>query len=285
MQTFITRAISAIVFAVLVIGAILYNEWTFESLFFIVSIACLHEFYKIIGKFFRKDVRFQPLYMGMALPMAIISYIASYLVGKGIWPLQTIALFPLLLSCFLIVELFIKSKRPFRNIGINMIGFIYIYLPFLMLHAITYHHQEFVGPIVFGVLLCVWTNDTGAYIIGSLIGRTKLIEHVSPKKTIEGSLGGALCTLGMAYIISTYLSQLAVFRSFSIIDLNGWLGIGVLVLIFASIGDLIESLMKRSLDIKDSGAIMPGHGGFLDRFDAFIFVMPFVVCFLLFYLR
>lgn len=285
MQTFITRALSAIVFAFIVISAILYNEWTFECLFFIVSIACMHEYYNIIGKFFRKDARFQNLYMGMALPIAVISYWGSYMIGKGLWPLYTMALFPLMLSLFLMVELFIKSKRPFRNIGLNMIGFIYVYLPFLMLHAITYHQQQFVGPIVFGVLLCVWTNDTGAYIIGSLIGKNKLIEHVSPKKTIEGSLGGALCTLGMAYLISTYFSQLAVFRSFSIIDLNGWLGIGVLVLLFASIGDLIESLMKRSLDIKDSGAIMPGHGGFLDRFDAFIFVMPFVVCFLLFYLH
>ena len=137
--------------------------------------------------------------------------------------------------------------------------------------------------IIFGILLCVWTNDTGAYIIGSLIGKNKLIEHISPRKTIEGSIGGAVSTMMMAYLLSQYASQIPILNCFAIIDLHGWLIIGILVFVFASIGDLIESLLKRSLDIKDSGSIMPGHGGFLDRFDAFIFVIPFVVCFLLIY--
>ena len=283
MQTFITRALSALVFAVLVISAVLYNEISFEILFFIISVACLNEYYNIISKFFRKDISFQPFYKNLALAMAFIFYWISFNIGKGILPTTYIALFPVLMSLFIIVELFIKSKRPFRNIGLNFIGIFYVYLPFILIHAITYFQGQFVGPIIFGILLCVWTNDTGAYIIGSLIGKNKLIEHISPRKTIEGSIGGAVSTMMMAYLLSQYASQIPILNCFAIIDLHGWLIIGILVFVFASIGDLIESLLKRSLDIKDSGSIMPGHGGFLDRFDAFIFVIPFVVCFLLIY--
>ena len=285
MQTFITRSLSAIVFAFIVISAVLYNEMSFEILFFIISIACLHEYYKIIPKFFKKDVHFQPLYKYIGMTIGITLYLFSFLIGKGILPHSYIALFPIFLSVFLIIELFIKSKRPFRNIGLNLIGIFYISLPYALLHGITYHQGVFVGPIIFGILLCVWTNDTGAYIVGSLIGKHKLMEHISPKKTIEGSLGGAISTVGVAYCLSQCTSSFSWLNSFQIIDLNGWLIIAVLVFVFASLGDLIESLLKRSLEIKDSGSIMPGHGGFLDRFDAFIFVVPFIVAFLLIYLN
>lgn len=285
MQTFVTRALSAIVFAIIVICALLYNEMSFEIFFFLISLACLNEYYHIITPFFDQDARWQSLYKFISLTLSFVVFVGSYAIGKGILPISYIALFPVLLSIFFIVELFLKCAKPFRNIGLNFIGIIYVVLPFILLHAICHREGQFVGSIVFGILLCVWTNDTGAYIVGSLIGKHKLIEHVSPKKTIEGSIGGALFTLGMAYLISTQLAQWSVLSSFQHIDLNGWLIIAVLVFVFASIGDLVESLLKRSLDIKDSGSIMPGHGGFLDRFDAFIFVVPFVVCFLLLYWR
>lgn len=283
MQTFVTRALSAIVFAFIVICSLLYNEMSFEIFFLVISLACLNEYYKIIVKFFKKDAPFQTLYKYTSLTLSFAMFIVSYYIGKGILPLSYIALFPVFLSVFFIMELFLKTRKPFRNIGLNFIGIFYVMLPFMLLHAISNHQGQFIGPIIFGILLCVWTNDTGAYIVGSLIGKHKLIEHVSPKKTIEGSIGGALFTLGVAYLISTQLAYLPFFTSFQNIDLNGWLIIGVLVFIFASLGDLVESLLKRSLEIKDSGSIMPGHGGFLDRFDAFIFVIPFIVCFLLIY--
>jgi phosphatidate cytidylyltransferase len=283
MQTFITRTLSAVVFAFIVICALLYNEMSFEIFFLFISLACLNEYYQIITPFFDQDARQQPLYKFISLMLSFLMFSGAYAISKDILPLSYIALLPVILSVFFIIELFLKSGKPFRNIGINIIGIIYVMLPFVLLHAICQREGQFLGSIVFGILLCVWTNDTGAYIVGSLVGRHKLIEHVSPKKTIEGSLGGALFTLGMAYFISTQLVHLPLLSSFHAIDLKGWLIIASLVFVFASIGDLVESLLKRSLDIKDSGSIMPGHGGFLDRFDAFIFVIPFVVCFLLIY--
>ena len=117
-----------------------------------------------------------------------------------------------------------------------------------------------------------WANDTGAYLIGSQIGRTKLFPRISPKKTWEGSAGGVLVTFLAGYLLS---------RIFSDISLVDWCVLAGIVSIFGSLGDLVESMLKRSLQIKDSGNLLPGHGGFLDRFDAFIFLLPFAAAYLL----
>ncbi|MBP7477748.1 MAG: phosphatidate cytidylyltransferase, partial [Chitinophagales bacterium] len=156
---------------------------------------------------------------------------------------------------------------------------------FSLLHYLTYYHGQYIGQIIIGIILCVWMNDTGAYVLGSLIGKHKLVPNISPNKTIEGSLGGLIATLLTAYLVSTYLSTYPGFENLQLLNLTGWMCVAIIVIIFASMGDLVESQMKRSLKIKDSGSIMPGHGGFLDRFDAFIFVIPFIVAFFVLYIK
>jgi len=127
--------------------------------------------------------------------------------------------------------------------------------------------------------LLIWTNDTMAYLVGSKIGRHKLFERISPKKTWEGSIGGAIFTLTLAYFLNMFLSWIFGFDGeFSRVD---WIVIGLIVIIFGTLGDLIESLLKRNLAVKDTGSILPGHGGLLDRFDAFLFSFPFILSYIL----
>jgi len=117
-----------------------------------------------------------------------------------------------------------------------------------------------------GILFLIWSSDSGAYVVGSLIGRTRLFERISPKKSWEGTIGGGLFSLLVAYILSRYFLE---------IRTDQWLTLAVIVIVAGILGDLIESMLKRSLQIKDSGSILPGHGGILDRFDALIFAVPF----------
>jgi phosphatidate cytidylyltransferase len=146
-----------------------------------------------------------------------------------------------------------------------------------MIHFIGYYQNQFTGSIVLGILFIIWGNDTGAYIIGSLIGKNKLLPHVSPNKSIEGFIGGGLFCFLVAYLNINWFPKIPLFESMQLINPNVWYLIGLATFLFATIGDLVESLLKRSLGIKDSGSILPGHGGFLDRFDAFLFVIPFVL--------
>ena len=150
-------------------------------------------------------------------------------------------------------------------------GIVYVALPFSFLNIISFSHGSYGHEVLLGLLLILWSNDTGAYFIGSRFGRHKLFERVSPKKTWEGSIGGGLLALGMTWLISTFSSDFTQ---------NEWFVIGIIIIIAGTYGDLIESLFKRSIEIKDSGTKLPGHGGFLDRFDGLLLASPFIVFYL-----
>jgi len=167
----------------------------------------------------------------------------------------------------LVFELFSNSRSPFQNVATYVLGIFYISFPTVLLFSLATQDAVSYQPHrVFGILWLIWTNDTMAYLIGSRIGRTKLFERISPKKTWEGAIGGGLCTVVMAWLISLY------FNDFSQAQ---WLALGGVVAVFGNLGDLVESMLKRSVNVKDSGTLLPGHGGLLDRFDSFIFVLPF----------
>lgn len=162
-------------------------------------------------------------------------------------------------------ELWRKKEHPLINIGISLFGFIYVCLPLLL--AISIHFTDKHSfPLLAGMFILIWTNDTFAFLSGKFFGKTKLFERISPKKTWEGTIGGILFTLLMAFVLSTLFDpEQQLF----------WI-VSVLFIVPAAIyGDLLESLFKRSLGVKDSGNIMPGHGGILDRFDASFFAIPF----------
>ena len=170
-------------------------------------------------------------------------------------------------------------KDPINNWAYTMLPQLYIALPFSMLNVLAFPQAgsySFVLPL--SVFVFLWMNDTGAYLCGSLLGRHKLFPRVSPGKSWEGSIGGGLLVVGIAilvwYLLNTYVPEQANLNMWQ------WAGLGLTVVVFGTWGDLVESLLKRTLGIKDSGNILPGHGGMLDRFDSSLLAIPAAVVYL-----
>lgn len=272
-----TRILTAIVFVAVMLGGLYGGLYPFVALFTLITALCLWEFigmclvaqnpvnirhYKVAGTI-----------MGV-LPVVIVGI---YKLGIPADPFvflrkATILSIPFLFLIF-VRELYAKTKEPFNNIAHLFLGMVYIGLPISMLLFVGIDGATYYPNTVFGLLLLTWMNDSGAYFIGSQIGKTPLFPRISPNKTWEGSIGGAVTALITGYILSLIFTEQTTLT---------WLVLAGLTVIFGSIGDLIESMLKRSKNVKDSGDFLPGHGGFLDRFDAFIFVLPFVAAYLLY---
>lgn len=161
-----------------------------------------------------------------------------------------------------------KDEHPFNSLSQGFFSLVYVVMPFALLHTQVVEGDVYHFWRVMGLLILVWSNDTGAYFSGKYLGKHKLFERISPKKTWEGWFGGLVLTLISGNLLGSYSGEF---------DLNIWMVSAFLVGIFAPVGDLVESQFKRSLQIKDSGGLLPGHGGFLDRFDAFLMATPLVV--------
>lgn len=277
MNNFVVRTITAIFFAIVVVSCLVINQWTYLALIFTIMVGSVLEFYKISHPMFKKDKQRSELYRNLILSMSILAFFIAFLVGFKYISVTFLFIIPVFIAVLFNIELFLKSVNPFRNIGLNLLALYYIVLPLSLIHFVGFTKGVFTGAIVLGILFIIWANDSGAYIVGSLIGRNKLIPHVSPNKTIEGFLGGGLFCFLVAYLNIHFFSKIEILSTFQLINATTWYAIAGVVFIFATMGDLVESLLKRSLKIKDSGNILPGHGGFLDRFDAFLFVLPFIV--------
>lgn len=274
MSGLLERGLTAIVFVVVMLGGLFYSKYSFLGLFGLITLLSLWEFYNLTLKNASHDL-LRKIY-GTALGIIPFLMAAFYHFKGDLDPFlflksHFLILLPLIFLTFLI-ELFTNSKTPFNNIGNIFLGLIYIGIPFTLVQFIAIDGITFSPFIILGLLLLTWGNDTGAYLIGSVIGKTPLFPRISPKKTWEGSLGGVAVTFVIAWLLSIYTKDLT---------LQNWLVLAGIVSIFGSTGDLIESMLKRSLGVKDSGTIMPGHGGFLDRFDAFMFMIPFAATYLL----
>ena len=256
MQNLVTRSISALIYAILFISATLYSLASYNVLMAIFSAICLWEFNKIID--LKNIIPF------LILPLTIF-YQKSFISDKVIVFLLAVTL---LCSIRIIINLFSKEAVYPRNTYDKFdLSLRYIILPFLFLMQLPVVNEVYHPYIVIYIILLIWTNDSFAYLIGKNFGKTKLFESVSPQKTIEGFVGGFMFTLLVGCTISYYSSL------FSLID---WILLAIIISIFGTLGDLAESKFKRQANIKDSGTIMPGHGGLLDRLDSLFFLGPFV---------
>jgi phosphatidate cytidylyltransferase len=170
-------------------------------------------------------------------------------------------------------ELFRGRPRPFADIGLTVLGLFYIALPFSLfcMIGLSRHLGAYSPQLALGFLVLLWTNDTGAYLVGSRFGRHKLSPRISPGKTWEGTLAGLVATAGIAWAWSHFYERLSA---------GEWILFGIVIAITATLGDLVASMLKRSLALKDSGRTFPGHGGFLDRFDGLLGAAPFAYLFL-----
>jgi phosphatidate cytidylyltransferase len=264
------RTVTAVFFVLAMLGGVYGGPLAFYVLFLAIALGCLWEFYGLtlpqVSGFDR--TRRLAATVVSATPYAVGGADA---VGLAHLPdgTQWHFVVPLFLVAFVrpIVELFGRSERPFAHLGHMVFGMLYITWPFLLLTSI-YHPADTPLPNrILGLLVLTWTNDTFAYLIGRKLGKTKLFERISPKKTWEGTLSGSVCTL----LLAALLSQLFPLE-FSVAE---WMALGAVAAVMATVGDLVESMLKRSLGVKDSGTLLPGHGGLLDRFDALLFVVPF----------
>jgi len=273
-----TRAITGFFFTIVMIGSFLLGHNVFGAFYLLLSGFCLYEFYTLI----KKDTASPNIPAGLLTgaliyaAFAFITYAASLApAGESSKHIGYTLLFlvPLAVIVVFIFELFKISVAPFANIGYTLLGIVFVIVPFTFFHALAYVSGPYTVHIPLGFLLMLWANDTGAYLVGMSIGRTKLFERHSPKKTWEGFIGGVVISAGVGYIISLYFPEL---------DWKQWMSVGILISCFGTLGDLVESMFKRSINIKDSGNILPGHGGLLDRFDGLLIAAPIVYTYLYF---
>jgi phosphatidate cytidylyltransferase len=267
MNNLTKRILSGIVYISVLIFAILFSKITFLSLFFILMMLCLYEFTKMIQL---KSVF--PFFIGF------LAYVFGNILNvedvpsNSIFVYVGVLLFLCIFSSFVWI-LFAKKEEIINHLGKIFLSVIYIIIPFILMAQIPFLDNDFkyASSAILGVFILIWTNDTFAFLVGKNIGRTKLLKHISPNKTVEGFIGGMVACFGTGYIIALYFTELSIIQ---------WIVISGLVSVFGVLGDLIESMFKRQAGLKDSSNLIPGHGGFLDRFDSVIFAAPFIFIYL-----
>ncbi|KAA6433407.1 phosphatidate cytidylyltransferase [Rufibacter glacialis] len=259
------RLLAGVLGGAVFVGGIYWSEWTFFLLFLALTVLGLLEFYRLLSA-----RGFQPNRAIGAL-LGIGLYVLGFAVERGTVTSDWLFVLPPVMLLALVAELYRKKEQPFTNVALTLVGVFYIAAPFTLLHVLAFLPGRYSWQIILGVMFLIWASDTGAYAAGKSFGKNKLFPRISPGKTWEGWVGGVLLSLGVAWLLSVFFQDLALWH---------WLGVALLVSVFGVLGDLVESMLKRSLDVKDSGTLIPGHGGILDRFDSLILVVPFLVAFL-----
>ena len=276
MKNFIVRTITGIIFVAAIVASFLRPE-AMVLLFSIVTGLTIWEFTGLVNGNVNVNVnRFISTAAGVYFFYAM-TYFCSDLYGGSA---KSVVFIPYLVTIIylLVAELYLKQEDPIADWAYTMLSQMYIALPFSLLNVLAFTATP-QGTVNFNTLLplsvfvFLWINDTGAYCTGSLIGRHKLFPRISPAKSWEGSIGGAVFVLAAAWAISYWLDGV-------MLTTLEWLGLGMVVAVFGTWGDLVESLFKRTLGIKDSGNILPGHGGMLDRFDSALLAIPAAVVYL-----
>ena len=258
------RTVFGSLFVIVVIGSILLNFWAFFAVLLVTVFIGSQEVSKLMSKEDNRELKL----------MAVILGTLFYVLGVVLFPIAYILQLILILTP-LLIALFSK-KYSFEKIAVSCwTAMFFVALPCTLMMGI-YREPEFMlgGKYLLIILFClIWINDIFAYLTGMAIGKHKLFERISPKKTIEGSLGGLVMTILTAFLVNHYWLHM----------MSDWkmMGMALIVVVFGSLGDLCESMMKRQAGVKDSGNVIPGHGGILDRFDATFLAVPFVYCYLM----
>lgn len=272
MKNFIIRAITGVLFVGILAGCILYHPLSFGFIFTVIAGLTVCEFATLANK--SEGVRINRLlatlgggylfmaFMGFCMDTTDFSLFIPYLA---------------LIIYLIVSELYLKKENPIHNWAYTMLSQIYVALPFALLNilAFQYSPEENIvkyNPILpLSIFVFTWLNDTGAYCAGMLLGKHRLFERISPKKSWEGSIGGGVVAIASSFVFAHY---------FEFMSTPQWMGLALVVVVFGTWGDLSESLFKRNLGVKDSGSILPGHGGLLDRFDSLLIAVPAAVIYL-----
>lgn len=270
MSNFAKRTVTGIFIVILIIFSVVISRYVFTGLFLIITILGLWEFYSLLEK-----VEIRPNKVLGTVAGAFL-FVSNAFVAMQMAPLELLLINFLLVFLVFLLELYRNIPNPFTNVAFTFFGLLYVAVPFALLnyfpnpgfHADTYNYST-----VLGFFFLVWVNESGAYLVGSAIGKHKLFERISPKKTWEGTSGGGILCLITALVLGMFYKD---------IGAANWFIIGCIVVVSSTYGDLFESMFKRSINTKDSGTLLPGHGGILDRFDGLIMATPFVFVYLFF---
>ncbi len=277
LKNLIVRAVTGVFFVTVMVLGILHPH-ALIVLFALITGLSIWEYTGLVNNIKGVKVnRFISTIIGVYFFLAVA--------GLRLTPVEGFVVFvPYILSILylLISELYLKNENPINSWAYTMLGQMYIAMPFSMINVLAFQQGE-MGQVTFDSLLplsifiFLWTNDTGAYLCGSLFGKHKLFPRISPKKSWEGSIGGGLLVLIVAGVIGYFTNT---DTDPHMLSIPAWIGLGLVVVVFGTWGDLVESLFKRTLGIKDSGNILPGHGGMLDRFDSSLMAIPAAVVYL-----
>lgn len=285
MKTFLIRLATGLMGTAIIVFLFLWSKYTFALAMGVMLIGSLHEYFTLIEKPGSKPASFlQGKWLVIALcfivfvkAFVLASPSLSFSDSSSPYFFKTLLQFrdstlalnvilPTIIALLFIIELYSKAEKPFENIGKKVIAVFWILVPVLL--TINIYFKEG-APFVLAMFFIIWFYDSFCYIFGSLFGKTKLFERVSPKKTWEGAIGGAVVTL----IVFYFANKIPPLQNYSAAQ---WEILAAVIIVTSTYGDLVESLLKRNLGLKDSGSIMPGHGGFLDRLDSFYIAIPFV---------
>lgn len=276
LKNLITRALTGIIFVAILLGAIVYGPFSFLILFSIITGLSLWEFYRLVRHYENASIkRVVSSLGGIYLFVASFIYANGYSTGDIFLPYLAFLLYTF------ISELYFKDSNPINNWAFAMLPQIYCAGSFSLLNFMTAVPNPEGGityqPLfVLAIFIFVWANDTGAYLVGSTMGKHRLFERISPKKSWEGFFGGMIVVLLVSQIFSWYIEEISWYH---------WLALSAIIVIFATWGDLTESLLKRTLGVKDSGNVLPGHGGMLDRFDSVMMATPAAYIYIEYFIR
>lgn len=249
------RSLSGLIYIGIIIGCALWGIFPFSWMAAAFGVIAVIEFEKITRELTSNTI-----------PVMLLDVAAAVSLSFA-WMMWPVLIWVFIILCRLTLELYIKSDTPLANMARSLMSQVYIAVPLALMCCIG---EWWNLHLVLAIFFMIWINDTGAFLVGSMLGRHRLFERISPKKSWEGFFGGLAFNIFAGYVFCTYCQG---FFDFSM-PLWVWLGLGIVTTLFATWGDLVESMIKRNLHIKDSGNIIPGHGGILDRIDSLLFVMP-----------
>jgi phosphatidate cytidylyltransferase len=276
MKNFIVRTITAVFFVAAIVSCFLRPE-AMILLFGLVTGMTIWEFTRLVNE--RENVNVNQMISTVA---GVYLFLAMAGYNSGLTPAAVFIPYLITLIYLMVAELYLKQPDPVNDWAYTMMSQLYIALPFSMLSVLAFQSDDtgihYTWTVPLSVFIFLWINDTGAYLCGSLLGKHKLFPRISPGKSWEGSIGGGILVILVAVLV-WYLSELYGENPLGLSAIE-WAGLGLTVVVFGTWGDLVESLFKRTLGIKDSGNILPGHGGMLDRFDSSLMAIPAAVVYL-----
>ena len=277
LKDFIRRCITGAIFVAVLVSAIWWSPFSFGGLFACIAGLALFEYGKLICASGRAQIALLP-----SVVAGIYLFAATFLYRFSFSGLLVFTPYFLFLIYFFVHQLYKKGEDALQCWAYTALGQVYIALSFSLLNFIGLEYDVVTDEIfynrefILALFIFIWLYDSGAYVFGILLGRHRLFERISPKKSWEGAIGGGILALCSSYIYSLFFSSLTWFE---------WMGFAIVVVFFGTWGDLIESQMKRNISIKDSGNVLPGHGGVLDRFDSLLLAIPAVLIYLELFIR